>query len=212
MNEKETYWSRFADDFEAKNNYVVGIESIKIVLDKVGQLKDLGKTLELACGNGTYSKILSKNAEILICTDFSEEMINVSREQLKGYENIKVEQANCFSLPYPDASFDTIFMANLLHIIPTPQKAVNEAKRVLKSNGKMIVLDFTTEGMTLFEKTEMTNRYLKTYGKPPMQGQKIGIQEMQNILQDGGLNILENRLIGGKTKAVFAVAIYSLDI
>lgn len=211
MSKKETYWSRFADDFEAKNNYVVGEESMKIVSDEVGQLKNLGKTLELACGNGTYSKILSKNAEMLVCTDFSEEMVNVSRERLKGFENIKVEQANCFSLHYPDAGFDTIFMANLLHIIPTPQKVVNEAKRVLKKNGRIIILDFTTEGMSVFEKTKMINRYLKTYGNPPIEGQKIGIEEMQNILQKCELSILENRLIGGKTKAVFAAAVYSLD-
>lgn len=204
--EKEVYWSRFAHNFEAKNNYVIGIESMNIILDTVATLKNLGKTLELACGNGTYSKILSKNATTLLCTDFSEQMVAVSTKLLRNFDNIKVEQANCFELPYPNQSFDTIFMANLLHIIPTPKKALAEAKRVLKQDGKIIIVDFTTEGMSLAAKAEMGKRYLKTYGKPPAQGQKIGISEMQTILNECKLHIFENKLIGSQSKAVFAIA------
>jgi hypothetical protein len=38
--EKELYWSKFADDFEEKNNYVVG-DDIAIILNEVRQQKDL---------------------------------------------------------------------------------------------------------------------------------------------------------------------------
>lgn len=41
MTEKETYWSRFADDFEDKSNYVVGKNDVDIVLRRLAEQKDL---------------------------------------------------------------------------------------------------------------------------------------------------------------------------
>ena len=41
-------------------------------------------------------------------------------------------------------------MANLLHVINEPQKVVKQSKRVLKENGKIIIIDFTPEGMSFF--------------------------------------------------------------
>ena len=137
MMEKETYWSEFADDLEEQTNYVVGENDIEVTKTFLAQQQTLGKTLELGCGNGTYSKILIREAEYLTATDFSDEMVAVSKKRLKGIGNISVEKANCFSLSYPDSSFDTVFMANLLHVIPEPEKAVAEGKRVLKKNGKL---------------------------------------------------------------------------
>ncbi len=129
MEQKEVFWSKTANDFEEKNNKIVGAKSMQIVLDALAEEINLGNTLELACGNGTYSKVLVRNAETLTCTDWSEEMVAETKRRLKNFPNIKVEQANCFRLPYADDSFDTVFMANLLHIIPKPEKALAEAKR-----------------------------------------------------------------------------------
>lgn len=118
MIQKEIYWSRFADDFEERNNYVIGKADLDAMLAKLSKLKELKNVLELGCGNGTYSRIIAKNADQLLATDFSDEMANASEVRLKSISNITVEKANCFNLPYADNSFDTIFMANLLHIVP----------------------------------------------------------------------------------------------
>ena len=205
MTEKETYWSRFAEDFEERNNYVVGKSDMEVILNKLSKQKDLKNTLELGCGNGTYSKVLAKEADNLLSTDFSEEMVNAAKGRLKSIANIKVEKANCFNLPYPDNNFDTVFMANLLHIIPEPEKAIAESKRVLKKSGRIIVIDFTPEGMTFFNKLGLVYRYLKTYGKPPSkrQGQNLTIKKMRIMLESTGFKIEEAKLIGNKLKAIF---------
>ena len=39
--EKEKYWSRFADDFEELNNYVVGKSDMDVILNKLSKQKDL---------------------------------------------------------------------------------------------------------------------------------------------------------------------------
>ena len=207
MSEKEKYWSRYADNFEDLNNYVVGKSDMNIILKKVSELKKLKNTLELGCGNGTYSIALANNVDKLLATDFSDEMVNVTKSRLQSFSNITVEKANCFVLPYATNSFDTIFMANLLHIVSEPEKVITESKRVLKSGGKIIVLDLGMEGMTIFNKIGMIYRYLKTYGKPPVTSQKLTLKKIKNMLENENSTIIEATLLGNKTKATFVSAI-----
>lgn len=204
---KETYWSKFANDLEERTNYVVGKNDIEVIKTFLTKQKTLGKILELGCGNGTYSKILIREAEYLTATDFSDEMVAVTKKRLQGIGNISVEKENCFSLSYPDSSFDTVFMANLLHVIPEPEKAVAEGKRVLNKNGRLIVISFTTEGMTFISKLGMIYRYLKTYGKPSSTAQTIKVQETREMLKSCGFTVEEAKLIGNKSKAIFLNAI-----
>ncbi len=206
MEHKETFWSKTANDFEEKNNKIVGAESMQIVLNALAKETDLGNTLELACGNGTYSKVLVKNAKTLTCTDWSEEMVEETKRRLKEFPNIKIEQADCFRLQYPDNSFDTVFMANLLHIIPNPEKALAEAKRVLKPNGKIITIDFTATGMKFSDKMRMFYLFLKFYGKPPKGGKNIDDKKLKAMFENTGLKVEYSKIIGAKSKAVFGKA------
>lgn len=206
MEEKETYWSRFADDFEERNTYVIGKSDMDIILNEVSYQKALGKTLELACGNGTYSRVLSKNADTLTATDFSDEMLEASKVRLKNLENVCVEKANAFDLKYPENSFDTVFLANLLHIIPCPGNVIEQVKKVLKLQGKIIVLDFGSEGMNLFNKLGMFFRYLKTYGKPPKNGTLLTTKSISSLLENAGFKIEKAILAGKKIKAAYIIA------
>ncbi len=206
MKEKETFWSKTASDFEEKNNKIIGKESMHIVSEAIAKETDLGDTLELACGNGTYSKILVKNAKKLTATDWSEEMVNETKRRLKDFPTIKIEQANCFELPYADNSFDTVFMANLLHIIPTPEKAVAEAYRVLKPNGKIIVLDFTATGMKFFAKIRMLYLFIKFYGKPK-EGGNVDDKKLRQLFEETGFETEFSKIIGGQAKAAFGKGI-----
>ncbi len=206
MEQKETFWSKTASDFEEKNNDIIGEESMQIVLNEVGNEKNLGNTLELACGNGTYSKVLVKNAESLTATDFSDEMVAETKRRLKDYPSIKIEKANCFALPYADNTFDTVFMANLLHIIGNPEKAVAETYRVLKPNGRILVIDFTKKGMKFFDQIKMLNKFLKYYGKPK-EGQNVDDVKLIKFFKEAGFDVEFSKIIGGKSKAAFGKGI-----
>ncbi len=206
MEQKITNWSRFANDFEERNNYVVGKTDVDLILTKVAALEKLGNVLELGCGNGTYSKVLAKNADYVLATDISDEMVEASKKRLKTYANVKVEKADCFHLSYPSNSFDTVFMANLIHIIPCPGNAILECRRVLKNGGLLIVTSYTQKGMKFRHKIGMVYRYLKSYGKPPKGGRNFGLMEATSLIQLSGLNVVDYELIGKKTKAFFVKA------
>jgi ubiquinone/menaquinone biosynthesis C-methylase UbiE len=189
------------------NPGVVGKNHIELLKTILSEQKTLGKTLELGCGNGTYSEILVHEAEHLTVTDFSDEMVTFSEKRFESIENVTVEKANCFSLSYPDSSFDTVFMANLLYIIPEPGKAVAEGRRVLRKNGRLIIISFTTEGMTFFSKLGMIYRYLRTFGKSPPTAQTLTVQKTKEMLKSCGFKVDEAKLIGNKSKAIFINAV-----
>ena len=50
-----------------------------------------------------------------------------------------------YGLSFTTGSFDCLLMANLLHVIPFPERALKEAKRVLKRGGKLFLLSFWRE-------------------------------------------------------------------
>ena len=48
-----------------------------------------------------------------------------------------------FRLPYADRSFDVVIVSNALHIVPEPERALAEIRRVLKDDGILIAPTFT---------------------------------------------------------------------
>ena len=53
---------------------------------------------------------------------------------------------NMFCLPYANQSFNVVIVSNALHIVPQPEKALAEIRRVLKDGGVLIAPTFTHAG------------------------------------------------------------------
>jgi len=49
--------------------------------------------------------------------------------------------ADATALPYPDASFETVFIRDVLHHVPAPEKTVAEASRVLRPGGRFVLAE-----------------------------------------------------------------------
>ncbi len=199
-------WEQFARNFEERNNYVVGIKDIQIIKNELSSFSGTGKVLELGCGNGTYTQCFIESASKIIATDISEDMVSITRDRFDEKSKVQVEKADCFDLPYLDASFDTVFMANLLHIIPNPEVALSECLRVLKSDGKLIVSSFTLYGMGFFNKIKLKYRYTKTYGKKSPSSIVLTPQLANTMVESAGFTAVTAKLVGSTVNAVFITA------
>lgn len=203
---QETFWSAFADSYDDNAGYVVGKDNLALIKQHVAQLSDLGVALELACGSGTYTPLLAKRAQSLIATDFSADMLAVAKGKYQDHDHIRFEQANALDLSYADAQFDSLFMANLLHVVTDPEQIIAQAHRVLKADGKIIILDFTMDGMSLWAKLGMIYRYLKTWGKPPKKARKLALSDILDLLPKQQFEIEQAALIGNTCKAAWVIA------
>ena len=82
-----------------------------------------------------YMSSMGKNST-LYSTDLSKEMVTMAQERLKDDSRIIVQEADAMALAFDDSSMDA-YLSNLcLHIVPDPDKMLQEASRVLKSGGR----------------------------------------------------------------------------
>lgn len=98
--------------------------------------------LEPAAGTGLIAKNIVNSAAHIEATDASPEMIaEAKRDNRSAKLHFSVQ--DMFRLPYADGSFDVIIVANALHIVPEPEKALSEIRRVLKDDGVLVAPTFT---------------------------------------------------------------------
>ena len=101
--------------------------------------------LELATGTGLIAKHIVNAAAHIEATDASPEMIaEAKRDNHSAKLHFSVQ--DMFRLPYANQSFDVVIVSNALHIVPQPEKALQEIKRVLKDDGTLIAPTFTHAG------------------------------------------------------------------
>lgn len=100
--------------------------------------------LDVACGTGTLLEMIlnwrrRKGLPVVSVTgvDYAESMLAGALHRFAGQSNLVFEHADAGDLPYPDASFDTINIANAVHCLPEPDAALKECARVLKPGGTL---------------------------------------------------------------------------
>ena len=113
-------------------------------------VRDL-EVLEIATGPGLLAKHVAPAARRMIATDYSDGMIAEAR---KGEcpANLSFEVADAMDLPYADDSFDAVLIANALHIVPDPGRALAEIARVLRPGGLLIAPNFVEHEGTLISR------------------------------------------------------------
>ena len=101
--------------------------------------------LELAAGTGLIAKHIVNAAAHIEATDASAEMVaEAKRDNHSAKLHFSVQ--DMFRLPYANQSFDVVIVSNALHIVPQPEKALAEIRRVLKDDGELIAPTFTHAG------------------------------------------------------------------
>ena len=92
------------------------------------------KVLDVGVGVGRYAKVaLDAGAEV--CGIDLSYAVDVAKENLANYSHISLCQADVFSLPFADESFDVIYSFGVLHHTPDPRKAFHGLLRFLKPGG-----------------------------------------------------------------------------
>lgn len=98
------------------------------------------KVLDVACGNGYGTEILSKSAKKVVGVDISKESIDLA---IKKYKNRNVEfyQSDAKSLNFSSSSFDFVVSFETIEHLSKKdaRKFLVEIKRVLKRTGKLLI-------------------------------------------------------------------------
>ena len=146
MKKSENFWNRNAkryDRFMRKDR--AAYEKLYELIRPVVKARTV---LELAAGTGLIAKNIVRAASHIEVTDASEEMITEAKRNNRSAK-LHFSVRDMFCLPYADKSFDVVIVSNALHIVPQPEKALAEIRRVLKDDGVLIAPTFTHGNGTL---------------------------------------------------------------
>jgi SAM-dependent methyltransferase len=115
-------YSEYADDVESNVDEAVGPDLA-------------GSVLDIGCGTGTFLRRLAaapqRNAgAVLVGLDYSAAAVAA----LAGSGSVGV-RADAQLLPFGAASFDAVTARHMLYHVPRPDRAIREARRVLRPGG-----------------------------------------------------------------------------
>jgi ArsR family transcriptional regulator len=98
---------------------------------------------DLGAGEGAFALLLAERATKVIAVDSSAKMIEVSREQAlrHGVKNVEYRLGDMEELPIEDRAVDLVFFSQSLHHALHPERAIQEAWRILVPGGRIVVLD-----------------------------------------------------------------------
>ena len=161
MQERKNFWDRNAgryDRFMQKDRM-----AYEKMYELVRPVVKVQTVLELATGTGLIAKNVVNAAAHIEATDASAEMITEAKRDNRSAK-LHFSVQDMFCLPYADQSFDVVIVSNALHVVPHPEKALAEIRRVLKDDGVLIAPTFTHAGNSFSGKVKAF--FMKLAGFP----------------------------------------------
>lgn len=193
-NTNKDFWERMAKiytAFMAKNDAAYG-EISKLLEPYIDSEKSV---LELACGTGQITFSMAGKSGSWEATDYSENMIKEVGKRNQGEnkcEQLRFCVQDATNLTYEDEKFNVVVIANALHIMPQPQKALKEIHRVLKKDGILFAPTFVYErGYPKMSIWLMEKAGFKTY-------HKWQSNELKEYVGNRGFRVVGTTLIKGK--------------
>jgi ubiquinone/menaquinone biosynthesis C-methylase UbiE len=195
-------WNRFA--FIYDRFIKTDLDVYKKITGQIARrLNPEERVLEIATGTGILSLGLSGHLRQIDAVDFSPEMIRRAKAKAResGITNVRFAVEDAYKLSFPAESFDAVILANALHIMPEPEKALKEVKRVLKPEGVLIAPTFVHAGS---RKAAFLSRLMSLTGFRAYH--KWTQQSYHAFLEQNGFTVVNFALYRASFPLAYAVA------
>jgi len=96
---------------------------------------------DLGCGTGQLTEVVAPHVTRVISVDGSDDMLEAARERLSGATNVDIRRGELESLPIESGELDVAMLSLVLHYSPEPPRALAEVGRVVRTGGRVLVVD-----------------------------------------------------------------------
>lgn len=190
------YLAQHADEWATLRAATVDDAAFEQAVAGVMGRRRLGDMLDIGSGEGQLLRLLAARARSAVGIDISTTMLNVARTRLHaaGLGQVMVRHGDMYQVPYPDASFDTIIVDQVLYQADSPDLVLVEAARLLRPGGRVLIVDFAPFG------AGFPTRGIPARAVLP-DGVRIGIGEdaLRRALQAAGFAAPEITRVTGKS-------------
>ena len=149
---------------------------------------------DLGCGIGYFTipaAEIVKATNKVFALDTSKEMLAEveKRSNLAGVSNVILVKTEEYNLVLPDGSVSFALIVNVLHEIDDKERFLQEARRILKSAGRIAVIDWEKK---------------QTEVGPPID-HRISIEETKDMLEKTGYKLMKEMQLAGVFYGLVAV-------
>jgi ubiquinone/menaquinone biosynthesis C-methylase UbiE len=140
----DQYFARVADDWDRLRALHYAEDDIEQAVLTAAGPGPFDLVVDFGTGTGRMLTLFAGKARRVEGIDLSHQMLTVARSKLQvaGATNASVRHGDATASPYPDSSANLVIIHQVLHFLDDPARALNEAARVLKPGGRLIVVEF----------------------------------------------------------------------
>lgn len=174
-----------AKNFESKKYHLFKKE----LTERIVNLTEPNKTdsvLEVAAGTCVCARAFAPFCDHVTCLDATPQMLAVGRAKSEkaGIKNISFVVGNAENLPFENEKFDIVISRLAFHHFVNPQKIMFEMARVLKTGGKLVMVDMTVHDEKLRNSVDEIERM-----RDPSHVKNLTIKEMNGLYEKNSLKI-----------------------
>ena len=194
LRKRQDRMRRYFDELAGKfgRQYVPG-RSWKGIAEALLKLMPPMVIADLGAGEGTISQLMAQRAKRVIAIDNSEKMVEFGAELARkhGIGNLEYRLGDLEDVPIRSGTVDLAFLSQALHHARHPERALQEAWRILKPGGKIAVLDLNRHH---FE--EAREMYADLW---------LGFSELEleRLIKAAGFNGVETAVVYKETEAPY---------
>jgi ubiquinone/menaquinone biosynthesis C-methylase UbiE/DNA-binding transcriptional ArsR family regulator len=157
----QAYFRRHAAEWDRIRQLHVADEAVEAAIKSALAATPLRSLLDLGTGTGRMLELFGPDLERGLGLDLSLDMLALARARLDraGLKNCSVRQGDIYDLALPRDSFDVVLIHQVLHFLDDGGRAIEEAARVLRPGGRLLVVDFAPHDLE-FLREEHAHRRL----------------------------------------------------
>jgi phosphatidylethanolamine/phosphatidyl-N-methylethanolamine N-methyltransferase len=188
-----SYWERHAKRYDRATRFLSPPVPRMLEL-AASAAKGRARVLEVAAGTGLLTATIAPLVGELTATDYAAAMVQQLEAHVRdaSLSNVRCEQADLYALRFDDASFDAVFAANVLHLVPDLPRALASLARVLEPGGVLIAPTYL-HGETLA--ASLLSRVFALTGFPGQR--RFTARSLRDALEAANLRVLREETIPG---------------
>ncbi len=172
-------------------------EAVNATLIEIAGPQPGERFLDLGCGAGGLTRRIAERVEPGGCAtglDLSPAMLAGARE-LQGYAPRLDAAGTAYALPFPAGAFDAALAARLLLHLQRPQAAVAEMARVVRSGGRIVLMDWDFETLALDHSDRELTRQILHWRCDYHGGDNWSGRQLYRRLKTAGLRKIDVRAV-----------------
>ena len=95
--------------------------------------------LDLGCGTGRWSKILSRHVKQILLMDPSSKALNIAKQNLSGIKNVNFLNSKFEDAEFKNENFDFVFSLGVLHHMDNTLDQLKKINKILNSEGFVLI-------------------------------------------------------------------------